>query len=168
MLPAGSMCSGSTVFSGGLSVWWGPAMWCVTAVAVCAGTSVMWGAMAWRSMKWSRMASVEIIMAVTPVSGVMWARTWLAESVSVSMVMVRMSGVAVPRCWPVTSTRGVISVPCWHAWRRYFVRAICCNMSIIVAIKMSNVWTIACHVASFLALKTLVIVTRHGVDWRWW
>ena len=41
--------------------------------------------------------------------------------------------------------------------------AICCNMTITVAIKTSNVWTIVCNVASFLALETFV-VTRHGVD----
>ena len=81
MLPAGLMCSGSTVFSGEVSSWWGSVMWHVMEVAVCAGTSVMQGAMAWRSMKCSRMASAGITMTVTSMSGVVWVGSGSAESV---------------------------------------------------------------------------------------
>ena len=169
VLPVGFMCSGSAVISGEMSAWWGSAMWCIMVVEVCAGAPVMQVATVWRLVKWSRMASVRITTTVTPISGVMWVRMRSTESVPVSMVTVGMPGVAmILRCWSVTSTRVAVSASCWCAWRCYFVRAICCNVSIIVTIEATHMRTIACHVASFLALETLVIVTRHGVDQWWW
>ena len=40
----------------------------------------------------------------------------------------------------------------------------CGNMSIFVTIEASYMGTIACHMAGFLTLETLVIVTGHGID----
>ena len=42
--------------------------------------------------------------------------------------------------------------------------AICCNVPIIIIVKASDVREIACHMASFLALETFIIITGHGVD----
>ena len=44
--------------------------------------------------------------------------------------------------------------------------AIHCDMPIIITVKASDVRAIACHVASFLALETFIIVTGHGIDQR--
>ena len=161
----GFMHSGSTVILGEIPVGWGSAMCCVTAVVIWAGAPVAWRAMMWGSMNQSGVTPAGVMKAVTPVSKVMWVGSRMTEPVSVPIIMVGVPGVAMmPRWWSVMPTGGVVSVACWCAWRQYFIRAICGNMSIVFTVKTSDMRTVACHVASFLTLETLFIVIGHGVD----
>ena len=140
------------------------AMWCVAAVPTWAWAPVAWRAMMWRFMKGSGVTPAGVMVAVTPVSRVVWAGSGMTEPVPISIIMVGMPGVAMMPRWGSIMPTGVISVAHWCAWRWYFVRAVCNNISIVVTVKTSYVRTIVCHMAGFLTLETLVIVTGHGID----
>ena len=169
MVFAGCACPGSTVISGETPVCWGSAVWHVSSVMVCAQASVAWCAVAWGSVKGSRVTSVRFTVTVTPISRIMGVRSRSAEPVPILMVTVVMPiAIVTPRCGSITSSSVVVSVLCWYVWGQNFVREIHCDMAIIITVKTSYVGAIACHVASFLALKTFIIITGHDVYWWWW
>ena len=165
MLLVGFVWSGSAVILGEIPMGWGSAMWHVMAVAVWAWAPLAWRAMMWRSMKWSGATPAGVMTAVTPVSRVVWAGSGTTGPVSIPIITVGVPGVAMmPRWGSIMPIGGVISAACWCAWRWYFIRAVCGNMSIVVTVETFYVGAIACHVASFLTLEALVIITGHGID----
>ena len=98
----------------------------------------------------------------------MGVRLRSTEPVPIPMVTVVMPGVVMTlRCWSIMPTSVVVPASCWCAWSWDFVRAICCDMPIIITVKPSDVRAIACHLTSFLALEAFIIITGHGID-RWW
>ena len=165
MLFVGFVWLRSAVILGKIFTGWGSVMWCVTVVAVWTWASVVWGATMWRSMKWSGVTPVGVMATVTPVSRIVWVGSGTTEPVPILIIMVGTPVVAMmPRWGSIMPTSGVTSVACWCAWRWYFIRAVHGNMSIVVTVETSYMGTIACHMAGFLTLKTLVIVTGHGID----
>ena len=134
--------------------------------AVGTGASITWEVAMGRSVEWSGSTSMRVMVATTPIAVVTRSGSRATESRSVPVFMAWASGVAVmSRGRPSTSVIGVSPVVGWCTWWWYLIWAIHGYMSIIITVIALYVWAIACHMANFLALKTPIIITWHGVDW---
>ena len=58
----------------------------------------------------------------------------------------------------------VTSAVCWCAWWWYLIWAVHGNMSVIITVVALYMGAIMGHMASFLTLEALVIITGHSVD----
>ena len=157
--------SRSAVILGNIYMRWRVAVWCVMAVAVGTWAPVMWETMFWTSVEWHGVTSAGVLVAATPISMVMGGGLGVTKPGSIHVIMVWMSGVAMmSRGGSIMPVIGGSSAACQCARWWYLIWAVYGNMSIIITVVVLYVGAIACHMANFLALKTPVIITGHGVD----
>ena len=159
-----SMWSRSAVISGmsgGTSMWWWPSVWCVTSIMISTWVSMMWCASVRASVIRSGVTSVWFVVAVALISVHVWLGSRSAEPVSVPVMMSRSR----PSMVPCIKVMLLVAGCC--AWWQYFVWAISCYETILIAIKSSYMWTMACNMSLFLTLETFVIFTGHYIYCRW-
>ena len=140
------MCSRSAVIpgvSGWASVCGWPSVWLVAVVMIRAWVMVTWNASVRASVVWSWVTSVWVwaILTVTSVIAGMWLGSGPVIPVPAPVMMPRSRSSTVP------CVGAVSLLICRCAWWWYSVWAICCYMTILIAIKTSYIWAMMGNVS---------------------
>ena len=105
------------------------------------------------------MVPAVLMLAIASITVVARMASRAAESGPVPAVVARTSGVTgSPRGGSPIAVPVVSSVMGWCTRWQYLVWAVHCYMSIIIAIIAPYAWTMASHVANFLALKAPIVI----------